>query len=61
MTKFHFQILHIEVQKNVVSDLLSSRLHMSTVCITYRRELDEIQEKYIGGLFCKDDELLPGG
>ena len=27
----------------------------------YHQELDEMKEKYKGGLFCKDDDLLPGG
>ncbi|MCO5560267.1 hypothetical protein L7F22_013878 [Adiantum nelumboides] len=46
---FHFQIVHVEGNKNVVVDALSRKPQISAVSIPYHHELKDMREQYANG------------
>ncbi|MCO5590508.1 hypothetical protein L7F22_044478 [Adiantum nelumboides] len=46
LSMFHFQIVHVEGKKNVVTDALLRKPQISAVSIPYHHELDDMREPY---------------
>lgn len=46
LSRFHFQIVHVEGKKDVVSAALSRKPQVSDVTITFHDELEVMREQY---------------